>query len=188
MNKLLKDVFTDTGIFRELQSRHPEKYAKFFGVMDAQKHDNFVVATYGEKYAANMFEVLSPENGLSIIFDTCLPSWENTFDALTTEYDITEGYHVTETKTGTVDTERAQEATKTDAVKAFDSTNFEDGERTTDSHAGTTVDTYNTQIERKGNISGDMPDKIKKVLSLRNIRFMDIFVNDIIKRSTLSIY
>lgn len=186
----LKELFTiGNGIFEKwFKPENPTEYGKIFGDYDPRKLDALTLLLYGEKEAFPNLNQTNLSDIVSAVIALNVPVWLKQVEAMETEYNVVNPVQSEHTVTETHEVNEQGNGTNTGANKAFNETEFSDGERET------TTDTTNRTetVTRKETVTGtggkSLSDEIRKELSLRRENIKKSIIFAVVSELTLQIY
>lgn len=186
MKKTLNEITENNGVFAIFAANFATEFAAIFGDTAAATLDNWVKLKFGTRWIIDGITAENLSDFVNAVISVNLFNWVQLATALNTEISVT-GNTETRVKTGTVLRENYSTGTTIDANKAFNDTDFVDGDKTTNSGNDTNTDTYNvTETVNKG--ANAKIDEIRQQIEIRkNNLFADI-AKSLIDEITLRIY
>lgn len=185
-----KELFAAKGIFADVfNSEYPTEYAAIFGDIQPEKLDVYALLNYGEQ---TLFPTITADNYKSIVsavISVNLQPWQRESAAMLAEYDVAAPLTSETETTETVTEMESSDGTELGADKAFNNTDFTDGERTTTTDAKNRQQERKTTEKSKGNgQSKSISTEIAKELELRRDNWRKNVIFALVNEITLSIY
>ena len=186
----LKELFTiGNGIFEKwFKPENPTEYAKIFGAVDPRKLDVYTLLNYGEKEVSPNINETNVSDIVGAVIALNVPVWLKQVKAMETEYSATNPVQSEHIVTETRELNEQGNGTNTGANKAFNETEFSDGERETTTDTTNRTETFTRKETVTGTGGKSLSDEIRKELSLRRENIKKSIIFAVVSELTLQIY
>lgn len=189
MNKKIKEIFENNGIFNIFATYFQSEFETIFGDTTAETLDNLVLFKYGNFETVSTLSNTNAVQIIKSIITIYLPAWLKINTLLNANYDVTKPISETKTKTGTLQRSENSTNTRVTAEKAFNDTDFVSDSQNTDTNNGLNTDSYNLTETKTANNSSDISANIEKDIYMRKRQNLyNEIIETIIKEIAIKIY
>lgn len=189
MNKKIKEIFENNGIFNIFATYFQSEFETIFGDTTAETLDNLVLFRYGNFYGVQNLTENTAANVIVSIITIYLPAWLKINTLLNANYDVTKPISETKTKTGTLQRSENSTNTRVTAEKAFNDTDFVSDSQNTDTNSGLNTDSYNLTETKTANESSNITYLIENNIYMRKRQNLyNEIIETIIKEIAIKVY